>query len=81
MEVDSADYKQAWVRLLAKVYEVDPFVCPVCGSQMKVIAIIHDTEEIKKILAHLVKIGRAPPGFDPAELNQTLLSPVLAPRI
>ena len=68
-EVDSSEYKQAWARLLAKVYEVDPFVCPRCGSEMKVIAVIQDTEEIKKILAHLVKVGRAPPGFDPAELN------------
>ena len=54
---------------MAKVYEVDPFVCPHCGSEMKVIAVIQDTEEIRKILAHLVKVGRAPPGFDPAELN------------
>jgi hypothetical protein len=36
---------------------------------MKVIAVIQDTEEIRKILAHLVKVGRAPPGFDLAELN------------
>ena len=68
-EVDSPEYKQAWARLLAKVYEVDPFVCPRCGSEMKVIAVIQDSEEIKKILAHLVKVGRAPPGFDSAELN------------
>jgi hypothetical protein len=50
---------------------------------MKVIAVIQvawpssercerpvpDSIEIKKILAHLVKIGRAPPGFDPSLLN------------
>jgi len=68
-KVDSSEYKQAWARLLAKIYEVDPFVCPVCGSEMKVIAVIQNPEEIKKILAHLVKVGRAPPGFDPSELN------------
>jgi len=67
--VDSSEYKQAWARLLAKIYEVHPFVCPVCGSEMKVIAVIQNPEEIKKILAHLVKVGRAPPGFDPSELN------------
>jgi hypothetical protein len=33
---------------------------------MKVIAVIQDPEEIKKILSHLVKVGRAPSGFDPA---------------
>ena len=68
-EVDSSEYKHAWARLLAKVYEVDPFVCPRCGSEMKVIAVIQDAEEIKKILAHLVKIGRSPPGFDPAQMS------------
>ena len=61
--VDSQMYKRAWARLLAKVYEVDPFVCPKCGSEMKVIAIIQEPNEIKRILRHLVKIGRSPPGL------------------
>jgi len=67
--VDSQAYKQAWARLLAKVYEVDPFICPKCGSEMKVIAVIQEPNEIKRILRHLVKNGRAPPGLDPASLN------------
>ena len=29
-----------WVRLLVKVYEVDPFLCPKCGSRMTVIVVI-----------------------------------------
>ena len=61
--------KRAWARLLAKVYEVDPLVCPKCGSEMRVIAVIQDPVEIRDILAHLVKTGRAPPGLDPALLN------------
>jgi len=69
VEVDADCRKQAWARLLAKIYEVDPFVCPKCGSVMKVIAIIQETEEIRRILAHLVKIGRSPPGFDRISLN------------
>jgi len=32
---------------------------------MKVIAVITDPEEARKILRHLVKIGRPPPGLDP----------------
>jgi hypothetical protein len=31
---------------------------------MKVIAVITDPEEVKKILRHLVKVGRSPPGLD-----------------
>ena len=48
---------------------VHPFVCEKCGSDMRVIAIIQDHAEITKILQHLVKRGRAPPGVDPASLN------------
>jgi hypothetical protein len=64
-EVDIDARKRAWARLLAKVYEVDPLVCPKCGADMKVIAVIEDPDELKRILRHLVKIGRSPPGFDP----------------
>jgi hypothetical protein len=69
VEVDADCRKQAWARLLSKVYEVDPLVCPKCGSEMKVIAVIQEPEEIRRILAHLFKIGRSPPGFDPISLN------------
>jgi len=71
-EVDIDARKRTWVRLLAKVYEVDPIVCPKCGAEMKcrdrssdfvlrydpdVIAIIEDADELKRILRHLSKIG------------------------
>jgi hypothetical protein len=68
-EVDSLARKSAWARLLARVYEVDPLVCPECGSQMKMIAVIQDPDEIKHILRHLIKIGRAPPGLDESSVN------------
>ncbi len=61
--------KHAWARLLAKVYEVVPFISPRCGAEMKVIAIIEDPDELKRILRHLAKIGRSPPGFDPDRLS------------
>lgn len=61
--------KRAWARLLAKVYEIDPLVRPKCGWSMNVIAVIQNPVEIRDILVHLVKTGRAPPGFDLAMLN------------
>ena len=67
-EVEPSMCKQAWAPLLAKLYEVDPPICPKCGSQMKAIAVIQDRQEIRNILRHLVKIGRSPPGFDQASL-------------
>ena len=36
---------------------------------MKIIALIFDPVEIRKILQHLVKIGRSPPGINPASLK------------
>lgn len=68
-EVSVAARKRAWARLLAKVYEVDPMVCPKCGAEMKVIAVIEDPDELKRILQHLIKIGRSPPGFDSDRLT------------
>jgi hypothetical protein len=44
-------------------------VCPKCGADMKVIAVIEDPDELRRILRHLVKMGRSPPGFDPGRLN------------
>ena len=52
-----------------KVYEVRAFTCPKCNFEMNIIAVIMDPEEIRKILQHLVKIGRSPPGLNPVSLN------------
>ena len=56
--------RSAWARLIAKVYEVDPLICVHCRSEMKLITVITDPAEVRKILRHLIKIGRAPPGLD-----------------
>ncbi len=39
------------------------------GCEMRVIAVIQDLEEIRHILLHLIRIGRAPPGLDASQLN------------
>jgi len=72
--------KRAWARLLAKVYEVDPLVCPNCGAAMKVIAVIEDPNELGRILRHLVKIGRSPPGIRSRSAQLTAFSPRLIGR-
>jgi hypothetical protein len=61
--------KRAWASLLAKAYQVDPFVCPNCGADMKVIAVIEDLDELTRILRNLIRIGRPPPGLDPDRLD------------
>jgi hypothetical protein len=67
--IPDKDSRSTWAKLIAQVYEVDPLECPRCGSPMRILAVITEPEEIRKILRHLVKIARSPPGFDPASLN------------
>ena len=68
-KVDSDARKSAWARLIAKVYEIDPVVCPDCGAEMTVIAVIESPEEISRIMRHLIKIGRALRGLDASGLS------------
>ena len=57
--------RRSWAQLIKRVYEVDPLVCPSCGSEMKVIAFITEHDVVDAILRHLERRGqrreRAPP--------------------
>ena len=46
-------FRKNWARLIQKVYEVDPLLCPKCQGEMKIIAFIEQPYIIKKILKHL----------------------------
>jgi len=56
---------KSWARLIKKIYEVGPLVCPKCGGQMRIIDFIEDYKVIKKILDYLgiyeFKRDRPPP--------------------
>jgi len=52
-ELSSKEARQNWARLIQKVYEVEPLICPKCQGPMKIISIIDDFEIIDKILKHL----------------------------
>jgi hypothetical protein len=67
--VSAKHSRAAWARLIKKVYEADPLSCPRCHKPMKVIAVITDSAQVLKILRHLIKTGKPPPGVDPASLN------------
>ena len=43
----------SWRRLIAKIYQVDPLLCPRCGKRMSVVAFVTDSAAIGKILEHL----------------------------
>ena len=55
--------RRSWAQLIKRIYEVDPLVCPSCGSEMKVIAFITEHDVVDAILRHLAKIkARSPHG-------------------
>ena len=52
-EGSSEEFRKSWARLIQKIYEVDPLICPKCQNQMKIISMVENEEVIKKILKHL----------------------------
>ena len=45
--------RSAWARLIRKIYEVEPLLCPQCKHPMRVIAFIENDPAIQKITKHL----------------------------
>ncbi len=62
-QYSAQENKASWARLIAKIYEADPMICPKCFSEMRIIAIITSEYELKRILRHLAKTGKSPPGL------------------
>jgi len=62
---DARALRRSWAKLIKRIYEIDPLVCPSCGSEMKVIAFITEHEVVDAILRHLergeAKEARGPP--------------------
>ena len=74
-----------WRELIKKVWEVDPLICPHCGAEMKLIALIDDRSVIEKILRHLklwpeqaepACLSRAPPSTPPPD-SERVIEPYL----
>jgi len=54
-----------WAVLIARIYEVFPLLCPLCGGQMRLIAFITSGAEVRKILEH-IGVDSEPPRISPA---------------
>ncbi len=54
-----------WAALIARIYEVFPLLCPLCGGQMRLIAFITEGTQISKILDH-IGVDSEPPHIAPA---------------
>jgi hypothetical protein len=63
--------------LIARIYEVFPLLCPLCGGQMRLIAFITEGTQIKKILDHIgldsepahISPARGPPLWDDCDAH------------
>lgn len=53
--------RRSSARLLRKLLEVEPLVCPKCGVEMRIVAVITDPLVVDRILPHLEASG----GNDP----------------
>lgn len=45
--------RSTWAKLIQKIYEIDPLLCPQCRHPMKIVAFIEADAPIQKILKHL----------------------------
>ena len=54
-----------WAVLIARIYEVCPLLCPLCGGQMRIIAFITHSADIRQILDH-IGVESEPPHISPA---------------
>jgi hypothetical protein len=62
--LSSTAWRKNWARLIQKIYEVDPLLCPKCHGAMHIIAFIEEQPVVKKILSHLglwEKLNHGPP--------------------
>ena len=40
----------SWAKMIQKIYEIDPLLCPFCGGEVKILSFIIKPKTIKKIL-------------------------------
>jgi len=61
-------HRRNWARLIKKIYETDPLICPRCQGSMTIISFLEDPAVVKRILVHL-KLWevpeRSPPSVSP----------------
>jgi hypothetical protein len=43
-DLSTKEFRRNWARLIQKVYEVNPLLCPKCQGEMRVISVIEDAD-------------------------------------
>ena len=66
----SREARSTWARLIKKIFEADPLLCP-CGGRMRIVSFITDPRVVDRILRHRESgrcktrdpfVARPPPG-------------------
>jgi len=58
--------RRTWVRLLRKVFQLDPLLCPRSGGKPKIVSVITGPRVVDRILKHLKSEAcRARDPFEP----------------
>jgi len=52
-EAAPKEFRKNWARLIQKIYNIDPLLCPRCFGTMRIISFIEEEQLVKKILKHL----------------------------
>ena len=60
-DITKKELRRNWARLIQKIYQTDPLLCPKCSGHMRIISIIEDLAIVKKILIHLNLCGDEKP--------------------
>jgi len=59
---DSPPPSSSWAASMKRIFEINPLECPRCNATMRIVAFIHNPEEISKIMDSLgLPKFRAPP--------------------
>ena len=54
-ETPARPSRASWARLVRRIYEVDPLLCPRCSGPLSMVAVITDQKVVTAILRHLDK--------------------------
>ena len=77
-DISRKKFRKNWARLIQKIYNVDPLLCPKCKGSMRIISFIEDEAVIKQILKHLnlweTRIHDPPPDKRNMQ-NETIMIP------
>jgi len=72
-DISKKAFRKNWARLIQKIYNVNPLLCPKCQAEMKIISFIEDDSLIRKILEHLEiwdKRNHDPPKHDKSHITE-----------